>query len=807
MANIETAKIKVLSSDHYRDSSLVYPDQGIMVEKKTEGYHKGWCEKIYNLYLNNKTWINKAGRDSIEENRAWSNGTQDTSEIIDIIFGKKERRKESDSFDHNGVDVRDINEKSDMDRSIYQNIDTSPVSIAPKIKTNINETSRSMYYEMSVNAIDNISCKNEELEKYKLYFYKENQKWVDSQMAVAGIVATDTGFMPQNLDELELYAAEGGFKSPYAVSMEDLIKHTFEISDWDKEVAEKVKDDLMTNGYAIIRERYNPEINRVVVEYLDIAYSGMQFSTSRSFKNSEFGYSMVMQEVSTIRQRLNLTDQQASAMAVGYCGQYGNPEKGRWENYNKNIDSDGTSHLGFDSFKIPEFQCEWIDIDNEQYLEFPDNFGNRKTKPYRGEIQENEQLMDDQKRYVRKCSWIVGTEYVYDWGKSSYFSKDSFGQPRLSYRGVALSTTPIMVQIKPFLKGFQLAWIKAQYAISQAIGNGFAVDIGAIKQIAIGKGKDWDPMEVLRYYKQSSFLLYKKKESLSGFGRSVSPPVIPLNNSSFENIRAQFEAMKHFMDLIESTSGISETVTGGQADPNVSKFGMQISVAGSSKIINNIVRAVTDLQEDMSTNVCYKIRSLCRENDFIAESYAQVIGKTRMKAVMDAEKSHVEYGISIEASDISEEKRSIMAMLQSFIAPSADGSTNNMSEGLQIMDMIHQRQNLRRIGLILGYMMKKKAEKMQEDKLANIKAQQAGLDQMEQRKTQASIQVQDFDMERINREWWSAFTVKWGKTPQQVLSIDNMPQQAQQQQQAPAPAQQQMPMEQQQEPQPQLTQQ
>jgi hypothetical protein len=31
------------------------------------------------------------------------------------------------------------------------------------------------------------------------------------------------------MEELELYAATGGFKVPYAVSMEDLLKHTFEI--------------------------------------------------------------------------------------------------------------------------------------------------------------------------------------------------------------------------------------------------------------------------------------------------------------------------------------------------------------------------------------------------------------------------------------------------------------------------------------------------------------------------------------------------------------------------------------------------
>ena len=94
---------------------------------------------------------------------------------------------------------------------------------------------------MQAHAIDSYSVRNEELEKYKLYFYKENKKWIDSQMQVAGLGVTEPAFMPQNLDELELWAANGGFKAAYTVSIEDLLKHTFEISDWDKEIAEKVK--------------------------------------------------------------------------------------------------------------------------------------------------------------------------------------------------------------------------------------------------------------------------------------------------------------------------------------------------------------------------------------------------------------------------------------------------------------------------------------------------------------------------------------------------------------------------------------
>jgi hypothetical protein len=235
--------------------------------------------------------------------------------------------------------------------------------------------------------------------------------------------------------------------------------------------------------------------------------------------------------------------------------------------------------------------------------------------------------------------------------------------------------------------------------------------------------------------------------------------------------------MSKELSLIETTSGISGISTGEQADPNVAKFNMQISVQGTNEIINNIVRAVTDLQEDVSVNVCYRIRQYCHLNKVIADSYAEVIGETRMKAVLDAEKNHVSYGITIEAQDITEEKRNIMAMVQQFMAPNPDGSPSNIAEGIHIMDMIHQRQNLRRIGMVLGYMMEKKSEKQQAAKLEAIKAQNDQLKQLEVMKQQAAKQDQDYNMEFLNREWWSQFTVKWGKTPDQMLGLGSMPQQ------------------------------
>ena len=769
---VDTSKVKKFDAKKYAGRKN-YPDSGINPKDKGQEYHQRMAEKIYSLILNKGTWMTKSTFDKIDHYRAWSDGNQDVSEMLDWILGRKEVPKE-ESFDANGYDLRD-DETTESKKKAWTNIDTTPVSVFPKIKTKINEHIRSMYYEMSVNAIDSYSVKEEESKKYRLWFYKQNKEWMDSQMAMVGITPEEPEFMPENMEELHLYASTGGFKMPYTIAMEDLVRHTFLISGWDKDVAEKLRDDLMTIGHTIIKEDYDREMKRVVVRACNLKYSGLQYSDT-GYKDSEYGYELTLEECSKIRQRLNLTEDQAAMLAYSYSGLYGNPEATKWNEYNGiHADDSGNESLGFDFYKIPVLNFEFLDIDNEKYIETHNSVGQKRTKPYNDKLQENEELKEHQYRYVREGKWIVGTHHLYDWGKKEYIPRDEFGKPRISYRGVKLNTIPLLKQVLPFLKGFQLAWMKAQNAIALAVGNGFAVDIGSIKGIAIGKGQNWDPLEVLAYYRQTGFMLYRQNKSLSGLSRYSSNPVIPIQNATYDNIRIQFEAMNTFVQKVEDTSGISMVSTGKTPDPDVAKFNMQISIQGTNDIINNIVRAQTDVQEDISVNVCYRIRSLCRVNPSVRKSYEDVIGINNMKAVMAAEKNHVSYGIYIQASDITEEKRNIFALIQQAITPtgSGDQAKLDLGEGVLIFDMVHQGQNLRKIGLIVGYWSKRKerkAEKLRKELIAiQADKQNEGKLIEAQKAQQEQVGKQRENYMKFNYD----FMLKYGMTPEQYMTNKN----------------------------------
>lgn len=769
-----TLKDKKIFKNAVYKKDRSYPDSSISTEHKKKEYFMRWAEKIYSLFLSRQTWMNSGSYDKIDEYRAWADGNQDVSEMLDWILGKSEAPEEVEGIGPSGWDIRGEVDGSGK-REAWSNLDTNPVSIFPKIKTKINEQIRSMYYEMSVDAIDSYSLKEVESRKYQLWFYKQNKKWMDTQLAMAGVKRPQDEFVPENFEELELYASTGGIKMPYSITMEDLIKHTFLVSGWDKDVGEKVRGDLMTISHSIIKEEFDRELKRVVVRYCDPKYSGLQYGKS-GYKDSEFGYEIRWVEVSKIRQRLNMTYEEAASLAYSYSGMYGNPKSSQWNKYDDIYSDDsGNEWLSCDFYKIPVFEFEFNDLDTEDYLEFENKHGYKRTKPYKGEIQDNEKLKKHEYRLVREGKWIVGTHHVYDYGTKEYIPRDEFNKPRISFRGVKLNTESLLKQVLPFMKGFQLAWIKLQNAIAMAVGNGFAIDIGAIKGIAIGAGQNWDPMEVLKFYRQSTFLMYKQKRSLSGLSRSSAPPIIPLQNASYDNVKTQFEAMNFFMQKIEDAGGISMISTGKAPDPDTAKFNMQVSLQGTNDIINNIARGQTDLQEDISVNICYRIRSYCRVNKSVLDSYEQVVGKNRMVAVMMAEKNHVSYGISIEAADITEEKRNIMMMIQQAITPtgSGDGAKLSAAEGILILDMIHQRQNIRRIGQVLGHMIRRKERENYKQRLELINVQGNKNNELKMIEARQKDEEQIATARENHRKFQYDFMIKHGKHPNQVMNNQN----------------------------------
>lgn len=736
-------------------------------EKNNREYMMYWVNMIYSLFLKKRTWMGEAYND-IDIMRSFMEGNQPVDQYRDFLYGKKDGNTTRD-IDAQGFDQRSAQQTGSANRMAWVNIDEKPISIGPKIVTKLLEQARSMYYEMSVNAVDSMSVHTEQMAEARLWFEKENQDWMKAQRALMGLTQKEPDFLPINTNELELYAMSGGFKVPYAVNMEQLLKHTFKISNWEKEISEKALKDLVSIRYALIREYYDAEDKMMKVKYVDPRFGGLQYSRDNSFKDSEYGYELEEWPISKVRQKFDLTHEEAAALAYYYSGAYGNPVTSSWNTYGNYDETTGS--LGFDFYRVPAFRCEFIDIDNEKYYTHITKNNKKFNKPLKNKSPEGLDVFDNKIRYVREATWIPGTNYLCNSGKVQYMTRNNPKKPSLSYKGIRLGVPALFQQIRPLLNGLTLAWWKTQQAISIAISNGIAVDVGSLKNIAIGKDKTWDVTRVLQYYRQQAILLHKKSNPMNLGSGGGGTPVTPLITRMQENIDAQFGIMDKFMVMIEAISGINLVSMGATPEPRTGKFNMQVAQAGTNQVVGSIIRASTEMQADVSTNVIYRIRSLSRTNKSILDTYTEIIGKAKMQTIMMAEKSNVQYGISIEARDISEMKLFIEEVLSASIKASSGeaGGLLDASEVILIRDMMEQRQNMRMISLTLGYMLRKKGKEREMQKIKNIQLQGQENQKTAQIQNQGKQEERVFELKKIQKEFEKDYMIKWGVTPQERM--------------------------------------
>jgi hypothetical protein len=111
-----------------------------------------------------------------------------------------------------------------------------------------------------------------------------------------------------------------------------------------------------------------------------------------------------------------------------------------------------------------------------------------------------------------------------------------------------------------------------------------------------------------------------------------------------------------------------------------------------------------------------------------------------------------------------------MAMLGSAIKQpgSPEMGKLDISDAIIVQDMIMQGQNFRRIGLILGYKMRKKEQEARKIQQENIQLQGEQIKAPELIKQQAMQETQQFELVKMEKQFYFDFILKYGVPPGSV---------------------------------------
>ena len=470
----------------YSKKDYPFPNRDVSTEEKSKPeYALSVGECLYSKYLRNKGGITHNYSTFFRELREYGRGVQDTNKYKNFLSGATTDSQNVTDVDGSWTRNREYERKG------WMNVLWDILSPAPKIRNMIHGIFDDIDFDVMVDAIDADSGAEAEEEKWRLWATTRPsiRGALDRMKTQAGLPVTTPDFIPESLDELEMYEKAGGFKQAYAMALEKLIRHTDDVSDWGN-LKRKLIDDMIDFNICGAKADYNDDETKIKWRYVDPADAVIQYSKYEDFNDSEYAGEMKDVTISELRRKLQregYKEKDIKDIAEKSCGYLDNPGSSEWKNY------DGTEDNGsykYDHFKTCVFTYEWIDHDTEKKIKYTNKFGKTRWLPYEGKKPGNrEKVVTTSKKTLYQGTLVLGTEVVYDYGAVHYQPRPVPRKVELTYKFFKMEGKSLTAILLPILDNIQIGWLKYQNALNTIFEEGYAVDFRLLQNISDGKKK------------------------------------------------------------------------------------------------------------------------------------------------------------------------------------------------------------------------------------------------------------------------------------------------------------------------------
>ena len=416
-----------------------------------------------------------------------------------------------------------------------------------------------------------------------------------------------------------------------------------------------------------------------------------------------------------------------------------------------------------DTSKVKVLDCEWKTYNTsvkEQNIDANGNVAFSNAKYSKKDSDKKITIKGEEKpKYISKtievvyrCKWIIGTEYCYDYGlaKDQPRSTDpkKAAKTELSYSFYApdfheMRTLSIMEQLIPMADEYQLLVYKVQNLNNRMMPFGWAIDLDAIEDIALGKGgAALKPSEVLDMFFQSQLLVYRRKDL---GGNNVNwKPIEVIQTSFAQEMVALYQHMASIIAQIRDISGLNELTDGSTASQDrMPNQLIQANMESANNALFGIIDAEKCLLEKLAISCFRKLQIALKNGDY--GGYINAIGGNSVKLIkVSPDLALHEFAISCEVKPTDEHKQFLLNLMQENIAQ----GFLDLSDALIIIDMYSTRKAYQ----LLAYKVKKNKAMMQQNSMQlqaqNAQVQMQSAQAAEQMKQQTAALQHQFDMEK-----------------------------------------------------------
>ena len=704
-----------------------FPDQlATMAEKETPQYGLKYAKAIDAQWgkISERGSLFRKRFEQFEKNRAYANGTQDTTIYKKILT----------SLDPNSND------------GTLLNLDFSPVPVLPKFARVVMNKILSLNPYPNLEAIDPISSAERDKMRKELMFDMENKEDLKKIQEDTGkqMTSVPVDQLPETSEEAEIFMSSN-LKTAAEISAQMATNLTLEWNNFNDSIYRRVVDDLVTCGIGVVKRENDPSYG-ITTRYVDPCAFIHSYTEDPGMNDLVYAGESRKITIQELRKMAGeeLTEAEIKDIAEKARSKYSYDSKHMHQHHYDMYS--GKNSYGYDDFVVDVMDFEFISSDKIYFEEKENRYGNVNffMKGFDKEPKQKNSVFERTPHCLEIANvyggiYIVGCNKVINYGRKANVPKNMYDISRatLSYSCVATNMRNMMPKSMidstiSFADQIQLTHLKIQQAIAKAKPDGLIIDIEALENVQLGKGGELQPLELHDIYEQTGVFYYRGKNA---DGSAGAPPIREIGNS-IRNINEMIALYNHYMRMIRDVTGVNEVMDASTPKGDALVGVQQIAIQSGNNAIYDVTNASAIIYKKVCQDIV-KCIQIIHPDSVLFSVYEKALGRFNMETISEfRDLPMYNFGVIVE-KDMEEKDRQ-------FLEQNIQISLSQKEIDLEDAMAVRQLRDVNQAEKVLMIRRKKKREAVQ--KAAMEQQQAAAQAQMQQIQAQMQAKQQEYQM-------------------------------------------------------------
>mgnify|MGYP003651268304 CR=1 FL=1 len=537
--------------------------------------------------------------------------------------------------------------------------------------------------------------------------------------------------LPGDDQELQLHM-QLEYKPGIEIAAETAISTVMDMNDF-YDIKRRYLEDVVTIGWGIIKHRYSYN-EGIKLEYVDPANVIHSYTEDPHFQDV-FYWGEVKQvaliELKKINPNLTPADIEEIKKLSGVWGdEYALSRPTNNPLYNQSVVN--LLYFNYKTDKNFIYKKKILDNGGERVIRRDESFNPEEDNELFEKVEKRIDVWYD-------GVMVLGTNKMLKWELMRNMVRPDAAFQRAipnyisvapeMYKGSIKSTTGRMEKYADLIC---LTDLKMQQVQQKMTPPGVFIDVDGVNEVDLGNGGTYNAQKALDLYFATGSVVGR---SYTGEGEynNAKVPITELNSnggqSQLVTLTGQYN---HWLNMIRDVTGINEAADASNPDPN-SLVGLQkLAALNSNTATKHIFDAVLFMTQKAAEAISLRVSDVLEYAED-KEEFANQIGKFNVSVLDDISNLYLSsFGIFIEVAPDEEQK----SMLEQNIQVALSRDSIDLEDAIDIREV----KNLKMANQLLKLKRRKKEERVQQNKMAEMQSQQEANMQSQQAAAQAKMQ-------------------------------------------------------------------